>query len=466
MTLFEAGTFPSGFASAIRWEPIDVDLDVDVRYPTMEGSEWSRLLGMLVNSARALKDRPVSQLVESIGRTADRFLDPEDPVRLEAVEWLPPTAGISVEMAAEVLDGMARDWTADRLFELLERELGGVEVLDGFHRIDSGRMVHAGGGPLTFHVGAGTVPGVSVTSMIRALLVKSAVLLKPGRGDVALPILFARALAEEDEAAADGVAVAYWPGGTGLAEELALATADVVVAYGSSESVAALRARTSGTADFIAYRHRVSFGMVGRGALSHEEAEQVARSAAKAVSLFDQRGCVSPHVFYAESGGAVDPAAWAGILAEAMDELEDALPGGCLTPEEASSLHQLRGAAELEEAAGDGSRVYRGERGSWTVIFQAGPVFRTSCQNRVVYVNPVADLAEVPDLLSRVRRNLQTVAAAGLGDRRERLAAALGRVGVRRVTSFEHAPWPPPWWHHDGASVFSGILGWIDLEDE
>ena len=127
------------------------------------------------------------ELTQSIGRAAERFLDPEDPVRLEALEWLVPTAGISAEMAAMVLTGMARDWTGDRLAELLERELGAPEVLDDFQRLDSGRTVHATGPALSFHVGAGTVPGVSVSSMIRALLVKSAVLLKPGKGDVAPP---------------------------------------------------------------------------------------------------------------------------------------------------------------------------------------------------------------------------------------------------------------------------------------
>ncbi len=466
MRFFEAAAFPAEFTPSIAWELVEVEPGVEVRYPTMERTEWSRLLGMLESNASALKDRPVAELVGSIGRTAERFLDPEDPVRHEAVEWLVPTADISAEMAVEVLDGMVRDWTADRLFELLERELGAPEILDGFHRLDSGRTVHASGPSLTFHVGAGTVPGVSVTSMIRALLVKSAVLLKPGRGDVVLPVLFARALSEEDEASADGVAVAYWPGGAGPAEEPALETADVVVAYGSSESVAALKARTPATSRFVAYHHRVSLGMVGRNALSPKEAGQVAKSAARAVSLFDQRGCVSPHVLYAERGGAVDPAAWAGALAEAMGELEAELPGGRLTADEVSSLHQLRGVAELEEAAGTGSRLYRGESGSWTVIFQERPTFTISCQNRVVYVKAVEDLAEVPELLSQVGRHLQTVAVAGAGERRRALAEALGRVGATRITSFEHAPWPPPWWHHDGGSVFSGLLSWIDLEDD
>ena len=466
MATLDAASFPQGFAPDITWKRLEVEPGIEVRYPTLEPSEWGRLIEALRNASQALRERPVRELAESIGRAAERLLTPEDPVRLAALEWLVPTAGISVEMAAAVVTGMARDWTDDRLAELLERELGTPEVLDDFQRLDSGRTVRATGPVLSFHVGAGTVPGVSVSSMIRALLVKSAVLLKPGRGDVALPVLFARALAEEDPELARGMAVAYWPGGDSPAEALALESAEVVVAYGSSESVAALRARTPVTSRFVAYHHRVSLGMVGRDALSSDEAARVAADAAGAVSMFDQRGCVSPHVLYVERGGATDPGSWAGALAEAMAEMELRLPGGRLTPEEASSLHQLRGAAELQEASGSGVRVYRGDRGSWTVIFDEDPTFTLSCQNRVVYVKPVSDLAEVPGLLHDFRRHLQTVAIAGAGARRAALATALGGVGVTRVTSFAGAPWPPPWWHHDGASVFDGLIRWIDLEDD
>jgi hypothetical protein len=462
----DAAWFPEGFTPDATWESFEVEPGIHVRYPTLEPADWIRLLEVLRAAGRSLGARPVREVVLSLGRTAERFLDPEDPMRLEALEWLVPTAGISAEMAGVVLTGMARDWTSDRLAELLERELGVPEVLDGFRPLDSGRTVHATGPTLSFHVGAGTVPGVSVSSLIRALLVKSAVLLKPGRGDVTLPVLFARALAEEDPELAAGVAVAYWPGGDSPAEALALEGAEVVVAYGSSEAVTALRDRTPVTSRFVAYHHRVSVGMVGRDALHPDKAASVAADAALAVSMFDQRGCVSPHVLYVERGGGTDPGAWAGVLAEAMAQLDSELPGGRLTPDEASTLHQVRGAAGLEEASGAGSRVYSGERGSWTVIYQENPAFTLSCQNRVVYVKPVGDLAEVPELLNDLRRYLQTVALSGVGGRRGDLATALGRVGVTRITSFRGAPWPPPWWHHDGASVFDGLIRWIDLEDE
>ena len=465
MKSLDAVALPEGFVFEAVWESFDVAPGVEVRYPTLAPGDWDRLLDALRAASESLAERPVSDVVGSVGRTAERFLDPADPMRRAALEWLVPTAGISAEMADVVLTGMARDWTGERLSELLKRELGVPEVLDGFQRLDSGRIVRAAGPVLSLHVGAGTVPGVSVSSLIRALLVKSAVLLKPGKGDVALPVLFARALAEEDPRLAAGLAVAYWPGGASPAETLALASAEVVVAYGSSESVTALRDRTPVTARFVPYHHRVSLGMVGREALAADLASQTAAAAAAAVSMFDQRGCVSPHVLYAERGGVVSPEAWAAVLAEAMADIEAGLPAGHLTPDEASALHQLRGAAELEEASGSGSRVYRGDTGSWTVIYQESPAFTLSCQNRVVYVKPVSHLEEVPELLRDLRRVLQTVALTGSGDRRGHLATALGRAGVTRVTSFEAAPWPPPWWHHDGSSVFDGLIRWIDLEE-
>ena len=466
MATLDAACFPPGFIPAGAWESVEVEPGIAVRHPILTPADWQSLLDALEDSALRRRGRPVGEVIGSLGRAAERFLDPDDPARGQALEWLVPTARISTEMAGAVLTGMARDWTRDRLTELLERELGGPEVLDGFRRFDSGRAVHAMGPHLSFHVGAGTVPGVSVSSLIRALLVKSAVLLKPGEGDIALPVLFARALAQEDPELARGVAVVYWPGGTGPAERLVLERADTVVAYGSGESLEALRDRTPITSRFVAYHHRVSVGLVGRDALGSDEARRVAAAAAAAVSMFDQRGCVSPHVLYVERGGTVEPAAWAGALRDAMVEVEAELPGGRLTAAEASALHQVRGATELDHASARGTLIYYGNYGSWTVIYQESPSFTLSSQNRVVYVKPVADLTEVPGLLHDVRRHLQTVALVGAGGRRRELAMALGRVGVTRISSFEGAPWPPPWWHHDGASPLSPLIRWIDLEDE
>ncbi len=456
---------PTGSPTLV-WETIDVSQDVTVRYPVWSTDTAGRLLAVLEEAGARLADVPIRELVTRVGRVGERFLDSSDPIRREAIDLLGPTAGISEEMASEILTGMARDWTAERLAELLRREFDDPGVLDGFRRLDEGRSVRARGPLLIFHVGAGTVPGVSVTSMIRSLLVKSAVLLKPGLGDVVLPVLFAEALAEEAPELSDAIAVTYWPGGSSPLEGLALEKAEAVVAYGGNEAISALKARTPVTTRFIPYHHRVSVGLVGREALTVERAPLVARMAARAVSMFDQRGCVSPQAIYVEEGGAVDPEQWATMLASAMAEVEAELPGGHLTAQEASAVHQVRGSAELREASGSGVRVFKADESFWTVILEDEMRFAPSCLNRVVSVVPTPDLYGVAGSLGEVGRYLQTVAIAGAGERLETLAESLCRAGATRVTSFEKAPWPPPWWRHDGASVLTGLISWIDLEDD
>jgi hypothetical protein len=79
-------------------------------------------------------------------------------------------------------------------------------------------------------------------------------------------------------------------------------------------------------------------------------------------------------------------------------------------------------------------------------------------------VKPVADVLDVPALVSPLGRHLQTVAVAGCGSRLERLAGALTEAGASRVAGFDATPFPAPWWHHDGQGPLRALVRWADLE--
>ncbi len=395
-----------------------------------------------------------------------RFLDPGDPLRRLALELLPGTAGLTAPMAEAVLDGMARDWTPDRLEALLQAELGTPEVLDGFRPGRAAGRVRAVGPGLGVHVGAGNVPGVMVTSMIRGLLVKSAVLAKPGRADVVLPVLFARAIAETAPELSGSVAVVYWPGGGGGPEDEALRAADLVVAYGGAEAVEGIACRLPSTTRLVAYNHRISFGVIGRESLGPHHLRHTTELAARAVALFDQRGCVSPHLYYVEEGGAITPEEWAGQLAEALAALEETLPAGPLSLEEASRIRQERGTAELRAADGSGVRVFHPGGPTWTVVYDPRPDFEASCLGRFVRVKPVDDLKSVAEWVRPFAPYLQTVGLTGGGGRVVAVAEALSDVGVSRVAPLGDLPFPPPWWHHDGTGPLEALIRWVDLEGE
>jgi hypothetical protein len=455
---FQSWSLPHALERRVRAEGTHA---AGVERARLDPAASRSLLDHLRRARTGLLARPVREVARALGRAASRFLDDGDELRREALERIPGTAGFSAAMARVVLDGMAADWTSERLEGLLDRELGGGAALDGFVSVGNRRSSRALGLPLTVHLCAGSVPGVSVTSMVRALLVKSAVLLKPGRGDEVLPVLFRRALMDEARWLSEAVAVVYWPGGCAdPLEAAALAEADLLVVYGGDAAVQNARAAARATTPVVAYPHRVSFAVVGG-----EARQGAAPSTARAVSLFDQRGCVSPQLIYV-LGSEESACRFAESLAGELRQLEEDLPAGPLEERAAAALHQIRGTAELLSAAGRGRAWSGGER-SWTVVLDPDPAFEPSCLGRVVRVKPIAGVDALLEVVRPFRRHLQTVGTGGLsaGTRME-LAEGLARLGPVRVATLESAPWPPPWWNHDGMGPLTSLVRWSDLEED
>lgn len=460
--------------------PSDPAGGVVERLPETEGlgpADWLRCSPAVVQSLAAglrrardqhLLPRANRSLLAVLGRVGARFLDPGDPLRREALEELPSTAGVSGPMAREILDGMAADWVPERLGALLGSEFRDPTVLERFVPGPSGDALRALGDPLLVQVVSGSVPGVSANALLRALLVRSSTLVKPGRGDLLLPLLWMRGIREEDPGLADAAAVHYWPGGDPGArgvEDAWLSEADRLVVYGGDEAVAALRGRAPAGAPVVAYPHRISVGLVGRERLEPAVAGAAARSAARAVSIFDGRGCVSPQLLFVE-GSPEEVSNWAGRMGEALDEVAREWPPGQLSASEAGRIQHLRALAEVRGAAGFGKGVLAGSGTSWTLLVEdeEDGDLAGSCPGRVVRLVAVRDLSEVPPRLRSLAPHLQSAALDVDPERRDGLAEALARMGVPRVTTLARIAWPPAWWHHDGEGPLRVLVRWVDLE--
>ena len=240
-----------------------------------------------------------------------------------------------------------------------------------------------------------------------------------------------------------------------------------------------VRNRIPATTHLVAYRHRMGVGVVGRGALAGGEdaglyrrtggrrasAAETARSVARAVAIFDQRGCVSPHLIFVEEGGETEPGEWARQLSLALQGLEEELPSGPLSAEDGVVLQQLRGKAELEESLGRGRVFHGGAAAPWTVLFQPGGKTEPSCLNRMVRVIPVEQVKGILPSLKPWAPHLQTVGVAGLGEQRTEVLEGLARLGVSRIVDMARVPWPTPWWHHDGSGPLRALVRWTDVEE-
>jgi hypothetical protein len=437
-----------------------------LEYPVLDREAAKQVVGDVRGQAAALRGLPNDVLVEGLGRAGERFLDPADPLRREAERWLPPEAGLTPELARQVLEGMAVGWTRSALGKLVRAEFEDPGVLERFRPGPEGTQVRALGGDFALHIGAGNVPGVGATSLLRSLLVRSPVLLKPGRGDVILSVLLCRAIEEELPEFAGALAVAYWPGGASPPlEELALAAAERVVVYGGLDAIASLRSRLPVTTPMVGYHHRFSVAAVARERLeAGGTARESADRAAGAVAAYDQRGCVSPHLVWVEEGGEVSPREWAALLAESLEAIGGRMPPSPRDPATASRIQQLRGLAEMRGAAGFGDMVVAPADTAWTVLYEPEARLEGGCGGRLVRVQPVADLSRIPPLLGGMRELLQSFGLDAAGSRRSELAEELAVAGISRVSGIEDQPWPRPWSSHDGEGPLRALVRWVTLE--
>ena len=460
--------------------------DLPIRHPAPDAIRPGTLSGALRDGQRELAAIGVDELVRILGGVGEALVAELDPgtarsqTGVEApnarrerdhgspgIREIAANGRLSPEMARAVVDGMAPSWRVRALDRLVATEFPVRGVLDGFTAErgsagkagapEAGRLVRAAAPPLTLHFGAGSVPGVTVTSMIRALLVKSAVLVKPGAGDIALTVRFARLLHRADPRLARAVAVQYWPGGApgwdGFERGL-LRGADQVVVYGSDTTIEAIRARAPASVRLIEHPHRIGVSIIDPAAAPPGSAVDAARAAA----LFEQRGCVSTHLILL-LGTPEAAATWCAELAGALAATENEIPAGPSTPGELSARHQLLGRLRLKAAASGDIRIWTAETGSWSTILAPPDAFEAA-GGRTVWVAPIASRAEALPVLSSLSAVLQTVGLAGIG---AGFAQALHDLGATRIVPLGQVPFPGPDWFHDGGRPLRELVRWGEL---
>lgn len=421
----------------------------------------TRIEQLLVTRARVLQYRPLRTVLTSLATTAAVFLDATSQARCEAEALLPAETGLSPEMIRHVLPLLFQEYRAERLTALVQEELGSLDALDTFVPT-AGGWRKAYGPTLITQVLAGNLPGTGLDGVLFALLVKAATLVKASSAAPSLPTLFARTLAGVDPDLGSCVAVVSWPGGHAALEEIAFARADIVVASGTDESMAAIQRQVRGR--FIGYGHKVSFSLITKERL--EDAEALARQAAYDVVLFDQRGCLSPQLVYVEAGGRVSPREFAALLAQALEQWQTILPRGTVPVEASVAIRRLRNEAEWQAIAGKEVVLYASAPGTeWTVVYDADPRFVPSPLYRTVRVKPFSTLAELAEVLLPWRTHLEAAGVAAGPDRLREIAELLGQAGVSRIAQLGTLQTPPLSWRHGGRPRLADFVRWVTLEE-
>ena len=418
------------------------------------------------NREQFLATRSTSSIVGVLAATAQSWLEHDNPFRKLALERGVAETGFNVATLARGLDAFFQAFTVENLNALLAQDLGHIERLDRFSTDRASNTAALARGPeLLVHITAGNIPNPAIYSIVLGFLTRSAQMVKCARGTSLLPRLFAHSIYEVEPKMASCLEIAEWPGGTVPLEQALFAEADCVTCTGSDETLAVVRKKLPSRVRFLGYGHRVSFGYVTGDALARFELKKTVQQAAADVAAWNQLGCLSPHLFYVEHGGAAGAEKFAEQLAAELAELESVAPRGPLATEAAAVIASRRSFYEVRAATTNDTKLWQSEGSTaWTVVYEADPQFQLSCLNRFVYVKPVADLADALRHAESVRGKVSSVGLAANGDRARELATQFARWGVTRLCPLGAMQQPPLTWRHDGRPALGDLVTWTDWE--
>jgi hypothetical protein len=470
--------------------------------PCVEPSWIQPVAARLIEGAARLRETPVSEIVAAVDRASERWLDPHDPIRREAETILPAVTGYAPATISEALDHLFAGLRRQSLETLIRTELGDSAVLDGWvhvqkavpgarrpapgeerrsshakkvagavagHRAPgAGHRVRARviGPRLTVVWASGNVPVASPPAVVHALLVKSPCLVKTAAAEPVLPVLLARSLAREAPWLESAVAAIHWPGADAEVGRALFREADAIVAFGDDDTLALVRSWAPVGARFRGHGHRVSFGVIGREALRGEVIDDTAARVARDIVLFDQQGCMSPHLFYVECGKTPTIRILAEKVAARLGDEEARAPRRAIAPEEAAAIHQLRATYEMRALADEAAMLVSSPAGTaWTVIVDPDPAFSFSCLNRTLLLKPIDALSDVPARVAPLRGRLQTAVLAVPRPRRSGLEMSLASLGVTRITRLGRAQEPSLAAPHDGHPRLADLVQWTTVEE-
>jgi hypothetical protein len=466
-----AGYLPGLARDAVAWRTLGFGAGndgVEIAVPVLDDAQVAALAARVRDAARAsLKPLPVARIAAIVDRAVARLLDRGDPYRRRAEALLPRVTGYDAEMVRLGLTEYLMTFRRPELLKFLAEDFANPQMLDDFQPVPKGGFARAFGPELLIQIWAGNVPGLPLWSQVSALLVKAGSIGKLSSGEPVFAGLFAELLAEVEPAIADCLAVVWWKGGDEAQERAWLREADLVLAYGGTDALDAIRARVPVTTRFLPFGHKLSFGMVAREALDPRRAWAAAHAAAHDVIRYDQQGCYSPHVFFVERGGRVPPREFAGYVANELSVFERKFPRRALSAGEAGGVAAWRSAEEMKALAGDGdSRALLGDaEGAWSVAYaEAAEDLAPGGLNRTVRIVAVDALEDALPRIAPYRAFLQTVGIAAPPETLHRLAALLGAAGVTRISALGRMTAPEAGWHHDGRFNLLDLVTMVEIE--
>lgn len=248
---------------------------------------------------------------------------------------------------------------------------------------------------------AGNTPAVIAQAFLQGAILAVPQMIKMPLLKTQFPILLHQSFREVSSELTDLFFLDHWENNlSGLYAEMN--KTDLVIVYGSDETIASLKMYCPPTSSLVAHGHAVSCAVIFKEFANKKSLQQLAWD----MLSYDQRGCLSPRVTFIEEGGEYTPAQCAKIFSEEiLPSMAEQLPRGGLFPGEATAIMH-RKALYLFKGV-----VYSGI--DWTVCYDETRVWPEESLPRFMPFKPFSHVKELKEILQPVKDYLISIGIAG-----------------------------------------------------
>jgi hypothetical protein len=330
----------------------------------------------------------------------------------------------------------------------------GSNFLNGWVKVDGEKACIRAMPTRQLHITAGNVPEVPIISALRAVLTKSAAVIKLPNGAILPGAMLAIAAYEAapDHPITQNLSLVYWQGGDETIENPLFAPGafDRIVVWGGPSAVAAVQSKNPFTKT-ISLNPRYGISLIGKEAFSGELKETVER-AIPDVAAYNQKACISSLVHYVE-GTEEQANEYARLLQQTLKRHDDNAPN-FTSPETKGQVKRMkRGhyAAAQWYLNCDGDDFTSG-----AVVIAGEFDILDHPASRLVMVRPVAKL---DDALKYINQNVSAVGIFPEARRQELKDRILAR-GVSSVFPLGQCEKVFAGMPHDGMMILNQLVDW------
>jgi hypothetical protein len=446
------------FDQQIQYISEDIGNDVILRKPMFTIEALGKIIDRIKKARfEYLQTHDIPAVLDVIDKVNVLWRDPLYHGRKLAREVLPIVTGFSIEMI--------ETWGFEYFFDIIKKDnlpLAGTLQPNNYREFSpcGDGLVKAYGKPhvrhsnyepeVIGHICAGNILGLAAFEMVMDKLVDAATWIKVPSEEPVFGALYAKSIEEVDPSLAYTIAVLPFGSEQTFVQDFLFSQSDLVRATGGEQARRNLTTLAENHhVPLAGHWHKFSFITIARDYLERTHASEIAELASLDVCAWDQQGCFSPQEIYIETGGAVSPKEFAGLLAKEMERTTHALPKGT----NSGKMHVLDGYYQYftKETMGEPVKIFPSKSHQWLVIYdESNPNCEPSPLFRVIRVKPVADIMEIPEKVRPLGSFLQTVGVAIPQGRLLAFADAMGQAGATNLRTISGMTLQKAWEPWDG----------------